>query len=417
MTITDIPICLRDAIHATGWNWALLSFVVRAVWGKSVKIHLARLRKGSCTQQCLGCGVGVTNREQLCFPCGYWTGRQCHFRHRNKGVYCFLKTFQVALANPPSPHQPEKPSWYPTKCSFDIERIDFPTAVSTQVWGTQVWAAKQPSHLSLVRTRGRAVMPDMPGGRRHPAHPSEQSRRPTRWCHGRSLDTDRSIISVEQVEQSSWEWRWVATATRWPYRSICGQSWELNGCNDTSSRPWTKMGGPTSGFLPLAIASLWGWRSSEGIPVEGRPQDPGRCRPRPPVPGHPADSGCKRAEAPSHSHYPTRSRAMRHTPEGPSLKAEGHQEGAQPEIRWIPLSALCLDDLLWHALHSPLPGSGWWGLGARRTWKCRPTETSSKMRHQSPALKPGCGADDAAKEETPPGQPSCCCIATSTMVD
>ena len=35
------------------------------------KIHLARLRKGSCTQPCKICGVGVTNKQRFCVGCGY----------------------------------------------------------------------------------------------------------------------------------------------------------------------------------------------------------------------------------------------------------------------------------------------------------------------------------------------------------
>ena len=30
-----------------------------------------RLHKGSRTQPCRGCGVGVTNKQQLCCQCGY----------------------------------------------------------------------------------------------------------------------------------------------------------------------------------------------------------------------------------------------------------------------------------------------------------------------------------------------------------
>jgi len=39
--------------------------------GDFCKVHLVQLRKGSRTKPCRSCGVGVTNRQQLCCPCGY----------------------------------------------------------------------------------------------------------------------------------------------------------------------------------------------------------------------------------------------------------------------------------------------------------------------------------------------------------
>ena len=39
--------------------------------GDFCKVHLVQLRKGSRTKPCRSCGVGVTNKQQLCCPCGY----------------------------------------------------------------------------------------------------------------------------------------------------------------------------------------------------------------------------------------------------------------------------------------------------------------------------------------------------------
>jgi len=50
----------------------------RSCLGEFCNVHLAKLRSGSCTQPCQGCGVGVTNKERLCVPCGYRTARRRH---------------------------------------------------------------------------------------------------------------------------------------------------------------------------------------------------------------------------------------------------------------------------------------------------------------------------------------------------
>ena len=46
------------------------------------KVHLVRLRKGSRTQPCRGCGVGVTNKQQLCCQCGY----RSEWRHATRAT-------------------------------------------------------------------------------------------------------------------------------------------------------------------------------------------------------------------------------------------------------------------------------------------------------------------------------------------
>jgi hypothetical protein len=54
--------------------WLVLSSTElcgRQCVGEHCKVHLARLRKGSCTRPCRVCGVGVTNKISLCVRCGY----------------------------------------------------------------------------------------------------------------------------------------------------------------------------------------------------------------------------------------------------------------------------------------------------------------------------------------------------------
>ena len=48
------------------------------------KVHLVRLCKGSRTQPCRGCGVGDTNKQQLCCQCGYRSEWRCATRAMRK---------------------------------------------------------------------------------------------------------------------------------------------------------------------------------------------------------------------------------------------------------------------------------------------------------------------------------------------
>jgi len=60
-------------VHST-CHWLILSSTElcgKSCLGDFCKIHLNRLRKGSHTQPCRCCGVGVTNQHEFCFPCGY----------------------------------------------------------------------------------------------------------------------------------------------------------------------------------------------------------------------------------------------------------------------------------------------------------------------------------------------------------
>ena len=52
--------------------------------GEYCKIHLAVLRKGTSRAPCLKCGVGVSNKEQLCISCGYQTALLRSSRRRQQ---------------------------------------------------------------------------------------------------------------------------------------------------------------------------------------------------------------------------------------------------------------------------------------------------------------------------------------------
>lgn len=56
--------------------------------GEYCKIHLARLRKGPGTKPCKECGIGVSNKYQLCKRCGY---RLKSNRERLRAVRSFYK--------------------------------------------------------------------------------------------------------------------------------------------------------------------------------------------------------------------------------------------------------------------------------------------------------------------------------------
>ena len=66
-------------------NWLTVSSTEHC--GKSClsdfcKSHLVKLRRGTRSQPCRGCGIGVTNKLGLCYPCGY--RREC--RRANKAI-------------------------------------------------------------------------------------------------------------------------------------------------------------------------------------------------------------------------------------------------------------------------------------------------------------------------------------------
>ena len=55
-------------------NWLAVSSTEHC--GKSClsdfrKVHLVKLGRGTRSQPCRGCGIGVTNKLGLCYPCGY----------------------------------------------------------------------------------------------------------------------------------------------------------------------------------------------------------------------------------------------------------------------------------------------------------------------------------------------------------
>ena len=60
------------------------------------KVHLGRLRKGSRTQPCRGCGVGVTNKQQLCCQCGYRSEWSCATRAMRK-EFARLAAIQISI--------------------------------------------------------------------------------------------------------------------------------------------------------------------------------------------------------------------------------------------------------------------------------------------------------------------------------
>ena len=174
----------------------------------------------------------------------------------------------------------------------------------------------------------------------------------------------------------------------------------------------------SSGWRRQALGSGDRDGPGQGIPVEGRPQgllepDLGRCRPRPPAPGHPPGSGRKRAGAPGAAG----GRAMRtraiSSPGGPSPKSQGHQEGAGPTIRRIPLPTFrgAPRTLLFlvpagedgePATDVETPTYGHF-LG----WEVAVIGGIEALQkaHAPPALLPGRRADNTAEEEGLPGRP------------
>ena len=71
----------------------------RSCLGEYCGIHLMLLRRGSCTKLCMSCGVGVTNKEQLCVPCRYQVARRRHSRqmHREfRGEFKRLATIKIS---------------------------------------------------------------------------------------------------------------------------------------------------------------------------------------------------------------------------------------------------------------------------------------------------------------------------------
>ena len=60
------------------------------------KVHLVRLRKGSLTQPCRGCGVGVTNKQQLCCQCGYRI-EQCRAARAAQKEFARLAAIEIFI--------------------------------------------------------------------------------------------------------------------------------------------------------------------------------------------------------------------------------------------------------------------------------------------------------------------------------
>ena len=73
----DMCAVMGIAIMPKGHNtcvWLRLSSTElcgKSCLGDYCKVHLLQLRKGSRTEPCQGCGVGVVNKLRLCCPCGY----------------------------------------------------------------------------------------------------------------------------------------------------------------------------------------------------------------------------------------------------------------------------------------------------------------------------------------------------------
>jgi len=73
----DTPASMGISIMPKGHNtcvWLRLSSTElcgKSCLGDFCKVHLVLLRKGSCTEPCRNCGVGVTNKQHLCCSCGY----------------------------------------------------------------------------------------------------------------------------------------------------------------------------------------------------------------------------------------------------------------------------------------------------------------------------------------------------------
>ena len=61
-------------------NWLTVSSMEHR--GKSCLFHLVKLRRGTRSQPCRGCGIGVTNKLGLCYLCGYRRER----RRANKAI-------------------------------------------------------------------------------------------------------------------------------------------------------------------------------------------------------------------------------------------------------------------------------------------------------------------------------------------
>ena len=60
------------------------------------KVHLVRLRKGSLTQPCRGCGVGVRNKKQLCCQCGYRI-EQCRAARAVRKEFARLAAIEILI--------------------------------------------------------------------------------------------------------------------------------------------------------------------------------------------------------------------------------------------------------------------------------------------------------------------------------
>ena len=60
------------------------------------KVQLVRLRKGSRIQPCRGCGVGVTNKQQLCCQCGYRSEWLCATRATRK-EFARLAAIEISI--------------------------------------------------------------------------------------------------------------------------------------------------------------------------------------------------------------------------------------------------------------------------------------------------------------------------------
>ena len=66
-------------------NWLTVSSMEHC--GKSClsdfcKFHLVKIRRRTRSQPCRGCGIGVTNKLGLCYPCGY----RREWRRTNKAI-------------------------------------------------------------------------------------------------------------------------------------------------------------------------------------------------------------------------------------------------------------------------------------------------------------------------------------------
>ena len=64
--------CPRVATYANGWL-SSTELCGKSCLAGFCRVHLMRLRKGSLTRPCWGCGVGAYNKQGLCRRCGYHT--------------------------------------------------------------------------------------------------------------------------------------------------------------------------------------------------------------------------------------------------------------------------------------------------------------------------------------------------------